>query len=92
MQETRQYGNIPAPIAAQETKFAPYGIEVLDYTKMPETNDSQYVDGFHGSDRVYAALCARLAEDSLLLGAQFDSAALTALFTAQGNPLTVSLP
>jgi hypothetical protein len=92
MQETGQYGYIPATFAALETMFARYGFEVFDYSYLPETNDSQYVDGFHGSDRVYAALCARLAEDSLLLGAQFDSAALTALFTAQGNPLTVSLP
>lgn len=92
MQETGQYGYIPATFAALETMFARYGFEVFDYSYLPETNDSQYVDGFHGSDRVYAALCARLAEDSLLLGAQFDSTALTALFTAQGNPLTVSLP
>ena len=92
MQETEQYGYISATFAALETMFARYGFEVFDYSYLPETNDSQYVDGFHGSDRVYAALCARLAEDSLLLGAQFDSAALTALFTAQGNPLTVSLP
>ena len=92
MQETGQYGYIPATFASLETMFARYGFEVFDYSYLPETNDSQYVDGFHGSDRVYAALCARLAEDSLLLGAQFDSAALTALFTAQGNPLTVSLP
>ena len=83
---------VPAAFAALETMFARYGFEVFNYSYLPETNDSQYVDGFHGSDRVYAALCARLAEDSLLLGAQFDSAALTALFTAQGNPLTVSLP
>ena len=92
MQETGQYGYIPATFASLETMFARYGFEVFDYSYLPETNDSQYVDGFHGSDRVYAALCARLAEDSLLLGAQFDSAALTALFTAQGNPLTGSLP
>lgn len=86
MQETGQYGYIPATFASLETMFARYGFEVFDYSYLPETNDSQYVDGFHGSDRVYAALCARLAEDSLLLGAQFDSAALTALFTAAGKP------
>ncbi|MFQ9681875.1 MAG: hypothetical protein ACLRZH_18875 [Ruthenibacterium lactatiformans] len=44
------------------------------------------MDGFHGSDRVYAALCARLAEDSLLLGAQFDNAALTGAVYGAGKP------
>lgn len=92
MQESGQYGYISATFAALEPMFAQYGFEVFDYSLMPETNDSQYVDGFHGSDRVYAALCARLAQDSALLGAQFDQAALMALFTAEGNPLTVSLP
>ena len=55
MQETGQYGYIPATLASLETMFARYGFEVFDYSYLPETNDSQYVDGFHGSDRVYAA-------------------------------------
>ena len=50
-----------------------------------------YVDGFHGSDRVYAAVCARLARDSALMGDLFDAEALTALFRAPGNPLLVTL-
>ena len=42
MQETGQYGYIPATFAALETMFARYGFEVFDYSYLPETNDSQY--------------------------------------------------
>ena len=82
MQETGQYGYIPAAFASLETMFARYGFEVFNYSYLPETNDSQYVDGFHGSDRVYGAVRAGWRRIRFA-GAQFDSAALTALFTAQ---------
>ena len=89
MQETGSYTYIPAAVSALQSLFAQYGYELFDYTFLPETDDSQYVDGFHGSDRVYAAVCARLAEDSALLSGQFDKEALQSLFTAPGNPLTL---
>lgn len=91
MQQTGQYGYIPAAFDALSGLFARYGFEVFDYSFLPETTDEQYIDGFHGSDRVYAAVCARLADDSVLMGALFDQPELTTLFTAPGNPLTVDL-
>lgn len=90
MQETGEYSYIPAAFAALQELFAPYGFEVFDYTCLPETADSQYVDGFHGSDRVYAAVCARLAEDSALLAGELDGERLRAVFESLGNPLTVT--
>lgn len=89
MQETGGYGYIPAAAQALRPLFEQYGFELFDYSLLPETDDSQYIDGFHGSDRVYAAVCARLAEDSALLNGLLDGGALTALFHAPGNPLTV---
>lgn len=89
MQETGSYSYIPAAVSALQSLFTQYNFELFDYTFLPETDDSQYVDGFHGSDRVYAAVCARLADDSALLSGQFDKASLQALFTAPGNPLTL---
>lgn len=91
MQQTGNYRYIPAAYAALQELFAEYGFEVFDYSSLPETQDDQYVDGFHGSDRVYAAVCARLARDSALMGDLFDAEALTALFRAPGNPLFVTL-
>ena len=91
MQESGNYGYIPAAVSVLEELFAEYGFEVFDYSDLPETQDDQYVDGFHGSDRVYAAICARLARDSALMGDLFDEEALTALFRAPGNPLMVTL-
>lgn len=90
MQQSGNYGYIPAAFSVLEELFAEYGFEVFDYSDLPETGDDQYVDGFHGSDRVYAAVCARLARDSALMGDLFDEEALTALFRAPGNPLMVT--
>lgn len=87
MQQTGNYDYIPATFSVLQDLFAEYGFEVFDYSILPETQDDQYVDGFHGSDRVYAAICARLARDSALMGDLFDEDALTALFQAPGNPL-----
>ena len=90
MQQTGNYNYIPAAYAVLRELFAEYGFEVFDYSSLPETRDDQYVDGFHGSDRVYAAICVRLSRDSALMGDLFDAEALEALFYAPGNPLFVT--
>lgn len=87
MQETGGYGYIPAAFTALQAMFAPYGFEIFDYSYLPETTDAQFVDGFHGSDRVYAAVCARLADDSALLAGLLDGGALRERFAAPGSPL-----
>ncbi len=90
MQENGNYTYMEKIAPRLAPLFAQYGFELFDYSYLAETNDAQYIDGFHGSDRVYAALCARLAEDSAALAPLLDKDALTALFTAEGNPLTVT--
>ena len=69
--------------------FDEYGYEVFDYSYLPETTDDMYVDGFHGSDRVYAAICARLARESDNLADVLDEARLTALFAQPGEPRVI---
>ena len=69
--------------------FDEYGCEVFDYSYLPETSDDQYLDGFHGSDRVYAAICARLARESENLADVLDEARLTALFEQPGLPKVI---
>ena len=90
MQRTGKYGYIAGAVSALEEMFAQYGFEVFDYSYLPETKDDQYVDGFHGSDRVYAAVCARLARDSSLMGELFDYDGLMARFRSPGSPLILS--
>ena len=74
-----------------EPVFDEYGFEVFDYSYLPETTDDMYVDGFHGSDRVYAAVCARLARDSQTLADVLDEQRLTALFEQAGEPRVLDL-
>lgn len=86
MQQVGQYGYIPAAAQKAGDILHEYGFEFFDFTVMPETNDEQYEDGFHGSDRVYAALCAHLARDSEFLRPILDEEKLTALFLSEGHP------
>lgn len=91
----RQSGNYMYIERLHETLaplFAKYGCEVFDFTHLPETTDAMYLDGFHGSDRVYALICAKLARESKLMAQYFNADKLDALFAAEGNPLTVDLP
>ncbi|MEG1069890.1 MAG: hypothetical protein RSE27_06765 [Ruthenibacterium sp.] len=90
MQASGHYGYIGGILPALTPLFAQYNFEVFDYSNLPETNDAQYVDGFHGSDRVYAAVCLRLAQDSTLLREFFDADALQTLFASAGNPLSLT--
>ncbi len=69
--------------------FEKHNYELFDYTNLNETKDEMYIDGFHGSDRVYALICAKLAESSENLENILNEKYLLSLFNAQGNPLTV---
>lgn len=92
MQQTGKYGYIAGIVPALQPTFVQYGFELFDYSDLPETTDEQYIDGFHGSDRVYADVCLHLAQDSSLLRDYFDTKKLQALFDGAGNPRTVALP
>ncbi|MEG2037193.1 MAG: hypothetical protein RRZ93_04320 [Ruthenibacterium sp.] len=93
MQSSGNYTYIEKLLPTLQPMFAKYGYEVFDYTDLSAaTTDAMYIDGFHGSDRVYAYICARLADDSAQMGQYFDREKLMALFEAPGNPLCVNLP
>lgn len=91
MQTSGNYGYLNQLSPVLLPLFASYGFELFDYSYLPETNDAQYVDGFHGSDRVYAAVCVRLAKDSAHLRDFLDENALAALFASKGNPLSLTV-
>ncbi len=69
--------------------FNKYNYEIFDYSNLEETTDEMYIDGFHGSDRVYALVCAKLAVQSENFEQLFNEEYLHNLFKAPGNPLTV---
>ncbi len=73
MQQTGQYTYIDKLYPALKPLFNEYGFEVFDYSNLEETVDEEYIDGFHGSDSVYAAICLRLSESSEILGKLIDT-------------------
>lgn len=67
-----------------------YGFELFDFTNMPQTRDEEYVDGYHGGDRVYARLTLELSEKSRILAGQIDVDYLTHALGTETNPLRLS--
>lgn len=68
----------------------PYGYEVYDFSYMPDTSDDEYIDGYHGGDRVYARLTRQLAEQSTILEGLIDTDYLDAALADSGNPLRLA--
>lgn len=90
MMETGLYGYIFLLPDALRARFAPHGFELFDFTNMPATQDAEYIDGYHGGDRVYARLTQELAAQSRLLAGQVDTEYLAAALQESGNPLRLA--
>ena len=54
------------------------------------TLDEEYIDGYHGSDRVYARLALHLAEESETLAGLIDTEYLTAALAPSSSPLRLA--
>lgn len=90
MEETGKYGYLDwiPPILTELCQ--PYGYEVYDLTYMPNTTDDEFIDGYHGGDRVYAAIAQLLAEKSQILQGQIDTDYLNKALADSGNPLRLA--
>ena len=82
MQASGQYGYLNGLYGAIAPRFAAVGGEFYDFTQLQNTTDNEYIDGFHGGDRVYAKLVLTLAEKSPLLAPLLDQNATKTLLDA----------
>ena len=90
MMDTGNYGYLTElPAAAGEILNA-YGWELFDFTNMPDTTDAEYIDGYHGGDRVYARIAQHLAEESTALAGKIDTDYLDRALADSGNPLRLA--
>jgi len=70
--------------------FAAHGGEFYDFTVM-DAPDEEYLDGFHGGDRVYARIALALGQESMILGKSVNSVTLRQLLdTTWQNPRSLS--
>lgn len=90
MTESGNYGYIQGIAPALSALCEPYGYEVYDFSYMPDTLDEEYVDGYHGSDRVYARLALHLAEESETLAGLIDTDYLNAALAPSSSPLRLA--
>lgn len=74
---------LPGYVASQ---FEFYGFEFYDFTKMDNTTDEEFLDGYHGSDRVYCKIALALAEKSPALKPYLDASALEEMLVTQPGP------
>ena len=91
MQQSGNYSYIDALSGALHEILDPYGFELHDFTFMPETQDAEYIDGYHGGDRVYARLTLELAEKSPSLAEKIDTDYLTRALAEGSNPLRLGV-
>ena len=90
MEETGKYGYFDWIPKILNELCAPYGYEVYDFSYMPETSDDEYIDGYHGGDRVYARLTLELAQQSETLAGLIDTDYLNAALQPGANPLLLA--
>lgn len=90
MADSGRYGYIPQIAPALTALCQPYGYEVFDCTYMEQTTDDQYIDGYHGGDRVYAQIAQLLGQQSRILQGQIDLDYLEAALAPGTNPLRLS--
>ena len=90
MVESGNYGYLDWIMPILTELCEPYGYEVYDFSYMPDTLDEEYVDGYHGSDRVYARLALHLAEESETLAGLIDTEYLTAALAPSSSPLRLA--
>lgn len=90
MEESGKYGYIHALPDALRQIMQPYGFELFDFTFMPDTQDAEYIDGYHGGDRVYARLALHLGEQSQILSGLVDTDYLEKALAPSDNPLRLT--
>lgn len=83
MQASGHYGyldKLPAELAAL---CARYQYEFYDFTSMDNTTDEEFIDGYHGSDRVYCKIALQLAEQSTTLAPYLQAEPLNQMLENQ---------
>lgn len=85
MDENGGYGYIPLLGEALAGRFVARGGEFYDFTRI-ESEDAEYLDGFHGGDRVYGRIALALARQSTLLRGMVAEEATRQLLARPGNP------
>lgn len=86
MAESGHYGYLDTLYEESAARFAAAGCEFYDFTAI-ESEDVEYIDGFHGGDRVYARIALELDEHSEILTGEIDRAGIERLLADPGgNP------
>lgn len=66
MEQNGGYGYLDTLYEEVARRFAGYGWEFYDFTAV-DSADDEYLDGFHGGDRVYAKIALNLSGNSEIL-------------------------
>ncbi|MEG0179953.1 MAG: hypothetical protein RR508_00135 [Oscillospiraceae bacterium] len=92
MRSSGQYGYIDKLYSTLLPMYTKYGFELYDYSFLENSKDEQFIDGYHGSDRVYAQITLELADKSQSLAPFIKKPDISQLLQDTGNPLTINFP
>ena len=90
MAETGKYTYMEKIAPALCQIMEPLGYELYDFTSMPDAPNEEYVDGYHGGDRVYARLMLKISETSQILNGKIDTEYLQAALAPSSSPLRLA--
>jgi hypothetical protein len=91
MREMGRYGYVAKILPALEPRFHELGATLFDFSDVRALglNDANFIDGFHGSERVYAAMVAEMGRRDPALQGVVDVAAIEQLLGASQDPMFV---
>ncbi|MDO5601163.1 MAG: hypothetical protein Q4G07_00195 [Oscillospiraceae bacterium] len=93
MAESGGYGYLDGLAEKLGALCQKYGAEYYDFTCGPNAVDEEFIDGYHGGDRVYARMVKAMLEAGSLLNKYAAPAAIDALLALPGgNPRVIEIP
>ncbi len=92
MLESGRYAYMDAIYGEILEIFDIFDMECYDFTGMPDTQDAEFVDGFHAGDAVYCKMLLAMLQQSSCLAQYTDAAALDALLQQAENARVLADP
>jgi hypothetical protein len=91
MTEVGGYGYVSEIYPALEPQLRARGATLFDFSDVRTMGftDAAFIDGFHGSERVYAAMVAEMARRDPVFGEVVDVAAIEQMLSASKDPYFV---
>lgn len=84
-----RFGYLEKIFPALDPIFRERGFQVFDFTHLPDSTDSEFIDGFHCSERSAAKILLKMAMTDSVAGEIVDTDRIKSLLSASTDPLVL---